>query len=544
MSHVPVISGIVSRLHFETLLAANKHLAPPSLLKQLTPINGIATMPVPMSEHRAYALELVLNEIDRNPEAFATAEAQEDLLSRLIKDHNLKDRSAQHGDSVIDMTIARLAELASRAASDKRRMRLQTSPKKAFWQDGRKTLDEAFVRTVRDRAKVASEARSFAKGGHLPTTRNASAKMKATKEDSPTEGAARRSASAPQAAVAKDRSDEGTTKITATTASGCYTVEHTSTGPVKGGVLRVAATEAGTAATADVDPKPAEPVTSQSADVPSLAASLVKVSDHDIQNALNTCWVTTQNIAQDTFDGLPGSEAVWSLEPDVNLRPVYERSLTRRIKARLETIRTDRSVSAAQALELCLASCLFEFVLSMPLPWTGPKDLLPRTFLDAMSGVLSQTGCKWSADEVIWQTAKTMLDSPEEDSPFVELELKPIANDIATTIVLALGQQLTILGARGRCPASAVAPLVLKALILAGKLDVAPDYYKFEWVASGRMLDRATMEEHVMSEGTREVLWCLSPLVTVRKTEAVAWEDAAIAVPAKVYARALPAETQ
>ncbi|KAK3642392.1 hypothetical protein LTR56_010745 [Elasticomyces elasticus] len=508
-------------------------------------------MPALMCEHRAFALELVLNEIDRNPGAFATAESQEELLSRLIKDHNLKDKPAQQGGRVVDMTVARLADIASRAASDKRQMRHQTSPKKAFWQDGRKMLDESFVRTVKDRARVISKARSHAKGGHLPTTRNASAKAKPAKEDAPTEGAAKRSASSSLTAVVDEGGDEITSepgqkklRLLLPPQVDAATVEHTSTGPVKGEVPRVAASEADTAPIANVDLKPAEPVTILSADVPSLAASLVKVSDQNIQSALNTCWVTIQNIAQDTFDGLARSEAVWSLEPDVNLRHVYERSLTRRFKARLEVVRTDRSVSAAQALELCLASCLFEFVLSKPLPWTGPKDLLPRTFLDAMSGVLSQTGCKWSADEVIWQTAKTMLDSSEEGSPFVELELKSIANDIATTIVLALGQQLTILGARGRCPASAVAPLVLKALILAGKLNAAPDYYRLEWIASGRLLDRATMEEHVMSEGRREVLWCLSPLVKVRKTEAVAWEDAAVAVPAKVYARALPAGTQ
>lgn len=69
------------------------------------------------------------------------------------------------------------------------------------------------------------------------------------------------------------------------------------------------------------------------------------------------------------------------------------------------------------------------------------------------------------------------------------------------------------------------------------QIAVAPDEYRWSWMASGKSLDEDKMEELHESEGEQEVVWALTPLIEKKPTEDVEWQ---VLCPAKVLTRPKP----
>lgn len=135
---------------------------------------------------------------------------------------------------------------------------------------------------------------------------------------------------------------------------------------------------------------------------------------------------------------------------------------------------------------------------------------------------------------MLWQSARATLNNED----FREGKLKQVAKDISNQILLVLDVQYSLLGATAsRAHRKVLNKIVFDALVLKARLRASPDYYDLEWVRSGRELDRESMDEYGMSEGRREVLWCVAPGVRVRKTVDRPWE---IAVPPQVVTQPWP----
>ena len=136
------------------------------------------------------------------------------------------------------------------------------------------------------------------------------------------------------------------------------------------------------------------------------------------------------------------------------------------------------------------------------------------------------------------------------DEEFQQSVIRPIAEDLAKTFMITIDRQLVVLGAtkvvEGQDPREFwqqchkdVTGVFLQALILKGRIEAAPDYYKFQWVESGESFDRQTMEDVYVSDGVadREVKWCVTPIVKTRKRRDHEWR---LAIPAKVFATKKP----
>lgn len=147
-------------------------------------------------------------------------------------------------------------------------------------------------------------------------------------------------------------------------------------------------------------------------------------------------------------------------------------------------------------------------------------------------------------DTAVWLVARIKILDPE----FERGTVKPVADDLAASFMLTIRGQLDAMGAKVLAgdqssgqfrtqPSDELESVFRKALRLKGELQVAPDYYRSEWVASGAELDKACMAELHVSEGRQEVTWCVSPLVKVRATKDSQWQVACLA---KVFSRPMP----
>ncbi|KAK4901064.1 hypothetical protein LTR49_027338 [Elasticomyces elasticus] len=105
-------------------------------------------------------------------------------------------------------------------------------------------------------------------------------------------------------------------------------------------------------------------------------------------------------------------------------------------------------IDRTTALEACLAATVYELVFEKQLPWDGPKEILAIIGKDVpmMDRVLVRLGCQKTTKYVVWQTARSKLDTDE----FSDTELLPIADQLAKDAMLMLDCQLHELGARNR----------------------------------------------------------------------------------------------
>ncbi|KAK5676015.1 hypothetical protein LTS10_011304 [Elasticomyces elasticus] len=269
--------------------------------------------------------------------------------------------------------------------------------------------------------------------------------------------------------------------------------------------------------------------------VNALAKHLVKIGPQSIRADMTAIWVSVQNTARNMFDGVSEGRAVWVSEPSAELLALYQHLFTAKFKSRINEVSAEKPLTRKDALEACLAAALHEYVFLKDVPWDGPKELLLRMKDDVgiLDEILQATGCKRKFEQMWWQTASAKLDRDD----FRDSKLPQIANGIADDILLVLDPQLHALKARARCRTDHIANLVSEALLLKAKLRAAPDYYEFKWAVSGTALRRASMEEVNPSQGKQEVLWAVSPLVRIKATKDEAWN---VAVPAKVFTRPWP----
>lgn len=134
-----------------------------------------------------------------------------------------------------------------------------------------------------------------------------------------------------------------------------------------------------------------------------------------------------------------------------------------------------------------------------------------------------------------------------KDSHFQETFIRSQATKHATVLNLSLRGQLQAVGTTFPIDKADVdtfsndwdtrmITIFTKALTLKSKMLAARDKYETErWIESGESFDDAEMEEvHEAARGTREVAWCVSPLVKIQQLEGGSLE---VACKAKVFTR-------
>ncbi|KAK5724743.1 hypothetical protein LTR15_004790 [Elasticomyces elasticus] len=262
------------------------------------------------------------------------------------------------------------------------------------------------------------------------------------------------------------------------------------------------------------------------------ARSLVRLNASDVQRPLEGLWGFIQSITRNALKGVGEKRASWVSDPNDEFLKVYQHLFGWDWKIRVMEIMQYTSMDRKAALEACLAGTIYEMVFNKDLPWDGPIEILAMLEKDVpmMDRILDRAGCRKTMEYVVWQTTRAKL----EEDEFRDQELRPIADKLAQNAMLMLDYQLHRLDARSRFRPDQLALLIADALLLKGKIRVAPDYYEVTWVASGKELVRSEAEEINESQGRQEVLYCVSPLVKVRTTTEDAW---LICARAKVFTR-------
>ncbi|KAK3626921.1 hypothetical protein LTR56_019548 [Elasticomyces elasticus] len=266
-----------------------------------------------------------------------------------------------------------------------------------------------------------------------------------------------------------------------------------------------------------------------------LAANLIRIGPQSIQSAMSALWVSIQNTARNMLDGVADGRAVWVNQPTPELLAILQCAFTADYKGRLITLLTHKPPTRNGALEVCLGAAVHEYVFTKDLPWPGPKELLAgmEDNIEVLNEVLEAVGSRRNLEYVYWQAEKAKLD---RDS-FRHGKLRQFSEAIAKDILMVLDPQLHLLSARAQSRTGQIADLVSEALLIKAKLRASPDYYRYRWANSGVALQRAFMEEINKSKGKQEVLWGVSPLIETRATEDEPWT---VAVPAKVFTRPWP----
>ncbi|KAK3072392.1 hypothetical protein LTR53_006885 [Teratosphaeriaceae sp. CCFEE 6253] len=230
--------------------------------------------------------------------------------------------------------------------------------------------------------------------------------------------------------------------------------------------------------------------------------------------------------------------AAWLTHASPELETLFRQTFGEDYSGRMLAM-SEHKVSVFDAVQACIASAIFIDVFSTGakdlLPWNGPQQLLAMlkgmgTELDD-SLRLAGLGCNLTHEQLLWRASQRLADAPA-----TEAQLQLVADQIANKILLVLDPQLALWGSSGRGHKDLIAPAVLRALVLKGRMRAAPHYSEISegWIRSGVDFDKSSMTEPQYFPGRREVLWCLTPRVRYRETTADEWETA---VRARVCAR-------
>ena len=134
----------------------------------------------------------------------------------------------------------------------------------------------------------------------------------------------------------------------------------------------------------------------------------------------------------------------------------------------------------------------------------------------------------------MWQAARGKI----LDKDFQDTEMLPIAKSNATNFMHTIHNQLLKLGSdsvKGDAETfhenrtNEMTKILLKAMILKGRIRTAPDYYDMRWPKSGTILDRTQAEELHESVGRQEVAWGIWPVIVKKATMSSDWKMVCLA---------------
>ncbi|KAK3115703.1 hypothetical protein LTR53_004667 [Teratosphaeriaceae sp. CCFEE 6253] len=543
------------------------------------------------SHGRARAIQVGLEEIDQHLGEYQEREQWRDMLGGLIDRHgDLEDQS--HGQ-IIDLTVDRFEEFLRRFASDHPRPGHPKNPSQVVFAEGSATIDTVYLEKLEYHAPVTNTSAGDGEDSAAPKAEVADAELEEiAQERSLQRPMSRTTASAKDPSVEpsgssaafnpddhdSDEDDKDlkrrrhkrqrtTVKFVpgaeaaleqatvrqkadpkpaatheserrapvAVTSAQIRTQTNGSTQPQGSpevdkpntalAVQDKAASSGshGVKATAAIEVEDAkvEAVRSMSTDT----VDLVPIFTAEVEGAMQNLGVSIASTTQNMLEGVPNTRAGWVTDPHPELLSVFRLLFKADYQGRIIDIHGSKPITCTQSLEACLAAAIFEFIFRKEVPWDGPKEKLAKLGdVTGMDRVLQDIGCDRTLEYVIWQAARIEYG---EDS--FKSAVQDEASRLSRIILLALDQQLDRLGASTHGYTADVARLVFKALMLKVKLRAAPWYYEIKWINSGTRLRREMMNEVNKSKGEQEVMWCISPVVRYRRTQAEDWKVAALA---------------
>ncbi|KAK5701633.1 hypothetical protein LTR97_004451 [Elasticomyces elasticus] len=521
-------------------------------------------MPGTMEPHRAHAIKIALQEIDRHLGVYDTAEKRRAMLSRLIQEHDLKDSPQSERGKIIDMTEARYDHMVVKAMTDNARY-LEQQGLYNKWkggiqevvQIGSKNVSRKFLQTIGFQTQDDDDVTGAEEDTLALATSPANAEtQQATPKREATQGPERVPSPATSTSSWKPNADgngdsdhedsrksprkKQKTSKEASSAVAPSTVFHSAATP-KSAASR--SDEAQRQSPARENPgivmlKVGIPKSVSASHTSPHGSGLVKLGAQSIQNEMSGIWYTIQNLTRNMLGDNAEGRAAWVMEPNKDLLKLYKRLFSEDWKGRVCIAHRYRPVQRKQVLDACLAAAIYEFIFMKPPPWDGPKEMLRSLGEDVaiIDRVLQGTGCKRTLEHILWQAARTKLEYENGDE-FRSGKLREVAIDLAKTIFIVLNDQLVNLEAGDTGLLSDVVNVVSDALLLRGRLRAAPDHYKVQWDTSGSLFNHEDSEEIHESQGKQEVLWCVSPRVKTRASGDTEWS---VAVRAKVYTRPWP----
>lgn len=131
------------------------------------------------------------------------------------------------------------------------------------------------------------------------------------------------------------------------------------------------------------------------------------------------------------------------------------------------------------------------------------------------------------------------------DSDFQAKTIRPVTEKLANKFLLAINPQLLAIGAtkvaEGRDPGQFwddcvddMTDMFTRAFIVKGCMRASPHYYSHSWIRTGSELKRDHMKEIPENLGAREVTYCATPVVQMRRKKGEEWK---VISPARVFAR-------
>ncbi|KAK5694952.1 hypothetical protein LTR17_024743 [Elasticomyces elasticus] len=517
-------------------------------------------MPGTMEPHRAHAVKIALQEIDRHLGVYDTAEKRRAMLSRLIQEHDLKDSPRSEQGKIIDMTETRYDHMLVKAMADNSRY-FEQRGRFTTWKGGiqeviktgSKIVKGAFLQSIGFQMQETDDGPDANEDNVAPTESMADARAQ---EDAPK----RETPQAPGRAPSPCTSTSSWKPNAA--GNGDSDHEDGRTSPRKKQktskeVPNAVATSAAVPSAADPKPDDAPPQSpvrdkpngnvtlkigtpkSTTSSHPAQRANgLVKLGAQTIQHELAALWSSIQTVTLNMLGEESKRKAAWEMEPNDDLLKLYKRLYSEEWKGRIHAALKNGPVHRKHVLDACLAAAVFNFVLAKPPPWQGPKEMLRGLGEDVaiIDRVLQGSGCKRSLDHILWQAARTKLEFENGDE-FRNGELRSIADGLAKTILIVLDDQLVKLGSVRTGCVKNVTALVSDALLLKGKLRAAPADYRLQWEESGSLLKPEHAEEIHAGQGKQEILWCVSPRVLTRENKDDQWS---VVARSKVYTRPWP----
>ncbi|KAK6405476.1 hypothetical protein LTR81_019754 [Elasticomyces elasticus] len=523
-----------------------------------------------MNPHSARAINIALQEIDRNLGVYDTAEKRRAMLSRLIQEHDLKDSPRSEQGKIIDMTEIRYDSILVKAMADNSRY-FEQRGRFTTWKGGvqevvktgSKIVKGAFLQSIGFQMQETDDDPDANEDNVAPTERLADARAQ---EDAPKRETPQAPGKAPSPSTStsswKPNADGNGDSDHENGRNSSRKKQKTSKEAPSAVATSVAIPSAAIPSAAipsAADPRPDDappqspvrdkpngnvtlkigtPKSTTSSHTAQRANGLVKLGAQTIQHELAALWSSIQTVTLNMLGEESRKKAAWEMEPNDDLLKLYKRLYSKEWKGRIHAALKNAAVSRKQVLDACLGAAVFEFVFSKPVPWQGPKEMLRGLGEDAaiIDRVLQGAGCKRTLDHILWQAARTKLEFENGDE-FRNGRLRAIADGLAKTILIVLDDQLVKLGAVRTGRVNDVTALVSDALLLKGKLRAAPAEYRLQWEESGSLLRPEHAEEIHQGQGKQEILWCVSPRILTKENNDDEWS---VAARSKVYTRPWP----
>ncbi|EME83777.1 uncharacterized protein MYCFIDRAFT_172852 [Pseudocercospora fijiensis CIRAD86] len=174
-----------------------------------------------------------------------------------------------------------------------------------------------------------------------------------------------------------------------------------------------------------------------------------------------------------------------------------------------------------RVLQGLIGASLYERILSKPVPWQTPRQLLEqlRPWHHSYDRLLRfyTDGIPGGFAYVVWQAGMNVLD----DGDFVKEKIEPLAQDLGKALLGDIKSHLQqVIGRKTlRMPESpdfwpecleTATDLCRLALLTRGRLDAAPHDYEFYWVLPGAKLVQY-WSQHIGVGTTEEVVMCILP---------------------------------